>query len=118
MRAVLAAEARGDEGAALALGVYLHRLRAGVASMAAALDGVDVLVFTGGVGEHSATIRARAAAGLAFLGVRLDAAANDAAVPDAEIGHAEASVRTFVIAAREDLQIAHDVRRVLTEVKR
>jgi acetate kinase len=118
LRAVLEAEARGEEDAVLAVGVYLHRLRGGIATMAAALDGLDVLVFTGGVGEHSAPIRERAAAGLGFLGVGLDGEANDAAVPDAEIGHPQASVRTFVVAAREDLQIARDVRRVLTEVKR
>jgi acetate kinase len=118
LRLVLEAETRGEEDAVLAVGVYLHRLCAGIAAMAAALDGLDVLVFTGGVGEHSAPIRARAAAGLGFLGVVLDAEANEAAVPDAEIGDTRASVRTFVVAAREDLQIARDVRRVLTEVKR
>jgi acetate kinase len=116
MRRVLEAEVHGDDEAALAIGVYLHRLRAGIAAMAAALGGLDVLVFTGGVGERSAEIRARAAADLAFLGVALDAETNDTAVPDAEIGHADGSVRTFVVAAREDLQIARDVRRVLTEV--
>ncbi len=53
MRAILAAEADGDEAASLAVGVYLHRLRASVAAMVAALGGLDVLVFTGGVGEHA-----------------------------------------------------------------
>ena len=69
MRAILAAEAAGDEAATLAVGVYLHRLRASIAAMAAALGGLDALVFTGGVGEHAPAIRAGAAAGLGFLGV-------------------------------------------------
>jgi acetate kinase len=53
----------------LAIGIYLHRLRREIAAMAAAMNGVDVLVFTGGVGEHQPAIRAEAAAGLTFLGV-------------------------------------------------
>jgi acetate kinase len=113
MREVLAAEAAGDEAARLAVEVYLHRLRAGIGAMAAALDGLDAIVFTGGVGERSASIRARAAAGLTFLGVALDQAANDAPEPDADVGAPGAAVRAFVVAAREDVQIARDVRRVL-----
>jgi acetate kinase len=111
MKAILEAEASGDEDARLAVGVYLHRLRGLIAAMAAALDGLDVLVFTGGVGERSAPIRARAADGLGFLGVAVDAERNDDARPDAEIG--SGSVRTFVIAAREDLEIARGVRSAL-----
>jgi acetate kinase len=114
MRAVLEAEAAGDPDAALAVEVYLHRLRAGIAAMAAAMDGLDVLVFTGGVGERSAPIRERAAEGLGFLGIVLNAEANSGTTPDAEIGDAAARVRSLVIEAREDLQIARDVRRVLT----
>ncbi len=99
--------------ARLALDVYIHRLRAGVAAMAASLGGLDALVFTGGVGQHGAVVRARAAAGLAFLGVELDGARNDAADGDAEIGAAGAGARTLVIAAREDVEIARQVRAVL-----
>lgn len=113
MRAVLAAEAAGDPAAALAVDVYLHRIRAGIAAMTAAMGGLDVLVFTGGVGEHAAPIRARAVAGLAFLGVAVDAAANDAAVGDGELTADGASVRVYVIAAREDLEIARQVRETL-----
>jgi len=112
MKAVLEAEAAGDEEAALAVGVYLHRLRAAIASMAAAMDGLDAVVFTGGVGERSAPIRARAADGLGFLGMAVDAERNEQS-PDAEIGAADAAVRAFVIEAREDLEIAREVRRVL-----
>lgn len=113
MKAVLEADARGDAEARLALGVYVHRLRAGIAAMAAAMDGLDALVFTGGIGERSPLIRGRAAVGLSFLGVALDSAANDDAVPDVEIGESGKAVRTFVVEAREDLQIARAVRRVL-----
>jgi len=112
MKAVLEAEAAGDEQAALAVGVYLHRLRAAIASMAAPMAGLDALVFTGGVGERSPPIRARAAAGLDFLGIAIDAERNEQ-TPDAEIGTADAVVRAFVIEAREDLEIAREVRRML-----
>jgi acetate kinase len=101
---------RDDEAARLALGVFVHRLRAGVGAMAAALDGLDALVFTGGIGEHAPAVRAAAAAGLGVLGVRLDAERNAAARGDAEIGAADAPAAAVVVAAREDLEIARQVR--------
>ncbi len=115
MREVLARAAAGNPRAVLGREVYLHRLRACVAAMAAAMDGLDALVFTGGVGENSAEIRSRAADGLGFLGVRLDGQRN------APVGHGDdweisadgSPVRSFVIAAREDRQIAAEVRSVL-----
>ncbi len=113
MRAVLSAEQAGDERAVLAMGVYLHRLRAHIASMAASMAGLDTLVFTGGVGERSAPVRWRASEGLGFLGVELDRAANEAATTDREISTPGARARSFVIEAREDLEIARGVRQVL-----
>ncbi len=113
MRAILAAEAGGDEAAALAMGVYLHRLRAGVAAMAAALGGLDVLVFTGGVGENAPAVRARLAAALGWLGVAVDPEANAAAVGDGDISVSGAAVRSLVIVAREDLEVVRQVREVL-----
>ncbi|HEX8938516.1 MAG TPA: acetate/propionate family kinase, partial [Candidatus Limnocylindrales bacterium] len=70
LREVLAAAAGGDGVATLARDVYIHRLRASIAAMTAALGGIDVLLFTGGVGENAAEIRSRTVDGLAFLGVR------------------------------------------------
>jgi acetate kinase len=110
MRELVDRSENGDDGAQLAVDVYVHRLRAGIASMAAALDGIDALVFTGGVGEHSAEVRALAVAGLGFLGVRLDAQRNAAAHGDGEIGLAGKRVRTLVLSAREDIEIARQVR--------
>ena len=113
MREVEAGAGRGDPNAVLALDVYTHRLVAGIAAMAAAAAGIDVLAFTGGVGERSAIIRRRAAGRLAFLGIALDDRRNDTVQPDAEITSHGAQVRTVVIAAREDLQIADEARRLL-----
>ncbi len=113
MRVILASEAAGDEAAALAIGVYLHRLRAAIAAMVAALGGLDVLVFTGGVGENAPAIRERVARDLAFLRVAVDTVANAAARDDVEITATGARVRTLVIRAREDLEIVREVRAVL-----
>jgi acetate kinase len=103
----------GDRSANLAVDIYIHRLCAAIAAMVAALEGLDVLVFTGGVGENAAMIRQRAAARLGFLGVELDDERNQSAVPDVEISAPGSEVRCLVVRSREDLEIAREVRRVL-----
>ncbi len=113
LRAVLAGEAEGDPACRLAVDVYLHRLAGAVAAMAAALGGLDALVFSGGVGEHAPAIRARAVERLAFLGLRVDDAANAAASADAVVSPPGAPAAVLVVAAREELEIARGVRAVL-----
>jgi len=110
MRAVAAAADRGEPAARLALGVHAHRLIACVAAMAAAMNGMDALVFTGGIGEHMPAVRAAAAAGLRFLGVAVDPGRNASAAGDADISAGGAPVRTLVLTAREDLEIARSAR--------
>jgi acetate kinase len=105
--------ARGDDAARLGFAVYIHRLRKQIAGMAAALGGIDACTFTGGVGEHSAPVRADAVAGLAFLGLVVDQATNADAEPDADIGAPDAPARTLVVAAREDLEMARQVAELL-----
>lgn len=113
MREVLERADGGEEDAALALETYCHRLRSGIGAMAAALDGLDVLVFTGGVGEHAPPVRAAAVAGLGFLGLDLDPAGNEAADGDADVSADGAPARTLVVEAREDVEIARQVRSAL-----
>jgi acetate kinase len=113
MREVLRAAEGGAARSQLALDVYIHRLRACIAGMAAALGGLDALIFTGGVGEHSSQVRALACAGLEFLGVRLAEDLNSSVATDALISPAGSQVATLVVAAREDLEIAREVRGVL-----
>ncbi|WP_067456086.1 acetate/propionate family kinase [Actinomadura macra] len=103
-----------DVTALAALDVYHHRLRACAAAMIASLGGLDVLAFTGGVGEHAPSVRMRLAEDLAFLGTAVDPDRNAAADGDADITSDGAAVRALVIAAREDLEIAAGVRQVLT----
>jgi acetate kinase len=113
MRDVRLAADRGNPGARLALDVHAHRLRAQIAAMAAALGGLDTLVFTGGIGEHQPQTRAEAASGLGFLGVAVDESRNATAQPDCDISVPGAAVRTLVIAAREDIEIARQTRAAL-----
>jgi acetate kinase len=107
MREVLA---RDDAPARLALGVYIHRLRAGIGAMAARLDGVDALVFTGGVGERSAAVRELACAGLSHLGVALDTSRNAAADDDRDVRARRSGVAVLIVRAREDLEMARQAR--------
>jgi acetate kinase len=97
----------------LALAVYTYRIAGAVAAMAVALGGLDALVFTAGVGEGSAYVRAEICARLAFLGIELDAAANERAEPDAEVAAAASPVRVVVLRAREDLVAARAARELL-----
>jgi acetate kinase len=113
MRVVLAGADRGDERCRLAFDVYVHRLVAAIAAMAAAMAGLDGLVFTGGVGENAARVRADACSALAFLGVELDPDRNADAEGDVLLSAAGTSVAVVVVHAREDLEIARQVRRAL-----
>ncbi len=118
MREVLRRREAGDAEAHLAIEVYVHRLRAEIAAMTAALSGLDALVFTGGVGEHSPLVRELACAGLEFLGVRIDPTANARADGDQDVSAAKSAASVLVIAAREDLEIARGVREVLGKAAR
>lgn len=111
MREVVAGVAAQEPASVLAFDVYLRGLRAAIAAMAAAMGGLDVLVFTGGVGEHATVVREAAADGLGFLGIGVDKAANEQDGPaDRSIGNPDARVRTLVIASREDREIARQTR--------
>jgi acetate kinase len=114
MRAVIESD---SPEAQLALEVYLHRLRASIAAMVAALGGLDALVFTGGVGENAPVVRARTVSGLAWLGLRIDARTNARALgADTDITDAGAgpqAPRVLVIHAQEDVEMAAEVGEVL-----
>jgi acetate kinase len=113
LRQVLEAADKGNADARLAMGVYVHRLRQTIGGMAATLGGVDALVFTAGVGEHAVSIRSEACKGLDCLGLKLDAAANAACHPDADIATKDSPARILVIATREDVTILREAVRVV-----
>jgi acetate kinase len=113
MRKVIAAADDGDERSRLAFDVYIHRLAAAIASMAAAMGGIDALVFTGGVGENSARVRSAAADAVTFLGVELNSQLNDNAKTDGLLSAVGATAPAVLIQAREDIEIAAQVRAAL-----
>jgi acetate kinase len=113
MRQVLAAVPHHAD-ARLAIDVYVHRIRQMVGAMAATLGGVDALVFTAGVGEHAAAIRAQVCENLGYLGLVLDHTANDGCQPDADVALPASSGRILVIATREDVTIVRETRRLFT----
>jgi acetate kinase len=106
-------EASSEPGARLALSVFCYRVAAAVASMTAALGGLDALVFTAGVGERSALVRERVCGRLAFLGVELDAETNSGASPDADLSADGSAVRVWIVRAREDVVAARAARTLL-----
>jgi len=113
MRDVEQAIELGNTRARLAFDVFVHRLVEWIGAMTADLGGMDALVFTAGIGENSWRVRSAAAKRLAFLGLRIDAAANSVCRPDADISAADSAVRVLVIRTQEDWQIARECVRLL-----
>jgi acetate kinase len=109
MREILAAVAKGDGRARLAFDVYTHRIKQAIGALAATLGGLDALVFTAGVGEHSAEVRAASCKGLSFLGLDVDPDANASCHADADIARPGSRARILIVETREDLTMLHDV---------
>jgi acetate kinase len=108
MRQIVAAMKDGNARAKLAFDIFAHRLQTGIGAMAAALGGIDALIFTAGIGENSAEVRAAACSNLGFLGVKLDNAKNARPSADQDISVSESAVRVLVVRAQEDWAIARD----------
>ena len=111
MRALLAARADGHAGAAIAVAVFCYRLAKAIAALCVPLSGLDALVFTGGIGEHAAPVRAETVALLGHLGLTLDGAANAAT----REGPLAPDRRVWVIPTNEELMIARDTAEMIRE---
>lgn len=103
----------GDPDCVLAYDVFVHRLRREIGAMAASAGGVDVLAFTGGIGENAADVRRDTVDGLAHLDLAVDLDANGTAAPDADITAGGSAATVLVLAASEDLEIAREATEVL-----
>jgi acetate kinase len=112
MREIVSAMKNGDERARLAFDIFVHRLQTGTGAMIAALGGIDALVFTAGIGEHSAEVRQAACANFGFLGLKLEASKNAApqssTQADQDISTPASKVRVLVVRAQEDWAIAKE----------
>jgi len=113
LRAVIADAQRGNQRAALAIGMFIHRVVGAVGWLVGVLGGLDALVFTGGIGENSPLVRERVCQQFGYLGLRLDSQANATASADIDISGPDGAARTLVIAAREDLAVLEDMRPLL-----
>jgi acetate kinase len=111
MRTLLASP---EPRAKLAVDLYAYRIRRELGSLVAALGGLDAVVFTGGIGENSAEIRARVCRDAAWLGVELDAGANDAG--GARLSTAASRAAAWTLPTNEELMIARHTRRLLESV--
>jgi acetate kinase len=117
MREIVAAMHGGNARAGLAFDMFVHRLRTGMGSMLAALNGIDAFVFTAGIGENSPDVRAAACSHFTFLGLALDAAKNAAVDSDQDIATTESKVRVLVVRAQEDWAIAKECWTLLSKTK-
>jgi len=106
MRQLASAIAQGNQRAQLAFDLYIHSLCKHIGAMLATLGSLDALVFTGGVGENSAAVRAAACTQFEFLGLKLDQEKNDQSPADQEIAIADSSVHVLIVQAQEDWAIA------------
>jgi len=113
MREVLESARAGDARARLAFDVYTHRVRQAIGALAVTLGGVDALVFTAGVGENSAEVRAAVCRGLECLGLELDAEINARGRTDQDVARRGAAARILVMATREDVTMLEEVRKVI-----
>jgi acetate kinase len=113
LRDVMTGRGEGDGDCGLAFDVFVHRLRREVGAMTASAGGLDLLVFTGGIGEHVPELRSAVVDGLAYLGVALDPAANAKATGDADVTGSGAPVSVAVVTAAEDREIARETHRLL-----
>ncbi|MEG5053572.1 MULTISPECIES: acetate kinase [unclassified Microcoleus] len=108
LRQIGDAIAQGNQRAQLALDIYIHRLRAGIGAMLASLGGLDALIFTAGVGENSAVVRAAACEAFGFIGLKLDGDKNQQSPIDQDIAAVDSAVRILVIHTQEDWEIARE----------
>ena len=114
MRDLESAAAAGEPRAVLAESMYFYRIKKYIGAYAAAMGGVDVIVFTGGVGENQANARSGACEGLEYMGVKVDAEKNKTRGEEAIISADDSKVKVVVIPTDEELMIASDTMDILS----
>ena len=115
MRDIISAKDRGSARAALATEIFCYRVKKYIGAYAAAMGGLDAVIFTGGIGENSPHVRARICDGLEFLGVSVDPSANAAPDGEFDVSSVGGPVRVLVIPTNEELMIARETAELLAE---
>ena len=108
MRQVLQKMREGDARSRLAFNMFTHRLRSSIGAMLSSLEGLDALVFTGGIGENAAEVRAAACEAFSFLNLKLDTGKNAHSPADEDIATKDSQVRVLIVHTQEDWAIAQD----------
>lgn len=109
------AAADGNKRAELAIEMFAYQVKKYIGSYAAAMGGVDAVVFTAGVGENGISIRSKCVEGLEFMGIKIDAEKNNVRGKDTDVSAKDATVKTFVIATNEELMIALDTKEIVSK---
>ena len=117
-RDVKKAAAEGNERAKLARGIQIYEIKKFIGAYTAAMDGIDAIVFTGGIGENAEDMRATVCDGLSYLGIEIDKPYNSTLVKGAEgeISTKNSKVRVFVLPTNEELLIARDTRDIVNSL--
>src|SRR5205807_1343751 len=118
MRDLLTDAGSGDERARLAIDVFCYQIKRYIGMYIGVLNGADAIIFTGGIGENSPTIRAAACASMESIGIQIDKQKNEAAIGrDADISGADAKTKVWVIPTNEELLIARDTLRAILKIE-
>lgn len=112
-RDLSSAAAKGDERAKLALDMFTYSVKKLIGAYAAAMGGVDAVVFTAGIGENDGAMRKEIVSGLEFMGIKVDDEKNKVRGEATDVSAADATVKTFVIPTNEELMIALDTKRLV-----
>jgi acetate kinase len=118
MRDVENAAKEGNERAILALKMYSYRIKKYIGAYAAAMGGVDAIVWTAGVGENQISMREDSCAGLEFLGIKIDKAKNNVRGQEAEISTDDSRVKVWVVPTDEEIVIARDTQELVLAAKK
>ena len=119
-REIYAAVNEGDKKAALTADMLRYEIKKYIGSYAAVMNGLDAVIFTGGIGENADDMRATVCDGLTFLGIKIDKEYNKTLVKgkEGEISTPDSKVRVFVLPTNEELVIARDTKEIVTNLKK
>ena len=115
MREIVGEMKNGDKKATYAFDVFTYRVKKYIGAYAAAMGGLDAVVFTGGIGENSPEVRSASCEGLGFLGITIDAALNASGEKERAITSPTSRVKVLVVATNEELVIAMDTMQIVLE---